>query len=335
MIDFSDFYQQIAKSRLSHWLHCLPAQLHEWQKQHQHGDLARWSRALRKLPAIHTQHIELKNKVAIGQPGALSTGEQKKIESLLGQFHPWRKGPFEVHGIHIDTEWRSDWKWERLKPHISPLKYRYVLDVGCGSGYHLWRMLGEGAEMAVGIDPSQLFLCQFEAIKHFANNHKGIQLLPLGIEDLPELRAFDTVFSMGVLYHRRSPIDHLLQLKAQLHDGGELVLETLVIDGDENQVLVPGERYGKMRNVWFIPSSAALVGWLTKCGFENIRVVDENITTQDEQRRTDWMRNESLADFLDPNDASKTIEGYPAPKRAIIVANKPTDPQYRPQESEG
>ena len=159
--------------------------------------------------------------------------------------------------------------------------------------------------------------------------------LPFALEELPgRLEGFETVFSMGVLYHRRSPIDHLLQLKAQLCDGGELVLETLVIDGDDHQVLVPGERYGKMRNVWFIPSSAALVGWLRKCGFENIRVVDESTTTLQEQRRTDWMRNESLADFLDPEDASKTIEGYPAPKRTIIIANKPVDPQNHQQEAQ-
>lgn len=333
MIDFSEFYQQIAKSRLQHWLHCLPAQLYEWQKGQLHGDLPRWGRALRKLPSTHTHYLELTDSVSIGRSDEISSGEQKKITSLLDQFHPWRKGPFTVHGIDIDTEWRSDWKWDRLAPHISPLKHRYVLDVGCGSGYHLWRMRGAGAKMAVGIDPSPLFLCQFEAIKHFSNGYKGIQLLPLGIEDLPELSAFDTVFSMGVLYHRRSPIDHLLQLKAQLCDGGELILETLVIEGDEHQVLVPGDRYAKMRNVWFIPSSAALVNWLAKCGFENIRVVNEGVTDLGEQRRTQWMRNESLADFLDPEDSSKTIEGYPAPIRTIIIANKPVDPQNPPLEA--
>ncbi|GAA3534453.1 tRNA 5-methoxyuridine(34)/uridine 5-oxyacetic acid(34) synthase CmoB [Zobellella aerophila] len=327
MIDFSNFYQRIAKSRLQHWLHTLPAQLHDWQKLHLHGEFARWVRALHKLPNITTDHIELTDGVTIGRPGEVSAGEQKKIESLLRQFHPWRKGPFHIHGIHIDTEWRSDWKWDRLKDHISPLQHRYVLDVGCGSGYHMWRMAGAGAKLVVGIDPSQLFLCQFEAVRHFANAYRGVQLLPLGIEELPELRAFDTVFSMGVLYHRRSPIDHLLQLKSQLRAGGELVLETLVIDGNEHQVLVPGERYGKMRNVWFIPSTRALVGWLEKCGFEDIRVVDESLTTVDEQRSTDWMRNESLTDFLDPADPGKTIEGYPAPKRAIIVAIKPADSQ--------
>ncbi len=55
-----------------------------------------------------------------------------------------------------------------------------------------------------------------------------------------------------MLYHRKSPIEHIEQLRNQLKDDGELVLETLVIDGGVNDVLVPTDRYGKMRNVWFI-----------------------------------------------------------------------------------
>ncbi|MEY8213807.1 MAG: DUF1698 domain-containing protein, partial [Colwellia sp.] len=30
---------------------------------------------------------------------------------------------------------------------------------------------------------------------------------------------------------------------------------------------------------------------------------------------------QSLSDFLDPQDKNKTIEGYPAPQRAIFIAN--------------
>ena len=127
---------------------------------------------------------------------------------------------------------------------------------------------------------------------------------------------------MGVLYHRRSPIDHLLALRDTLRPGGELVLETLVVEGDEHTVLVPGERYAQMPNVYFLPSSLALAQWLTRAGFTNVRIVDEAITTQDEQRRTDWMTYQSLADFLDPNDPSRTIEGYPAPRRAVLVAER-------------
>ncbi|MBK1770101.1 MAG: tRNA 5-methoxyuridine(34)/uridine 5-oxyacetic acid(34) synthase CmoB, partial [Escherichia coli] len=183
----------------------------------------------------------------------------------------WRKGPFSLYGVNIDTEWRSDWKWDRVLPHLSDLTGRTILDVGCGSGYHMWRMIGAGAHLAVGIDPTQLFLCQFEAVRKLLGNDQRAHLLPLGIEQLPALKAFDTVFSMGVLYHRRSPLEHLWQLKDQLVNEGELVLETLVIDGDENTVLVPGDRYAQMRNVYFIPSALALKNWLKKCGFVDIR----------------------------------------------------------------
>ncbi|HBT29638.1 MAG TPA: tRNA 5-methoxyuridine(34)/uridine 5-oxyacetic acid(34) synthase CmoB, partial [Erwinia persicina] len=245
------------------------------------------------------------------------------IEKLLRNLMPWRKGPFSLYGVSIDTEWRSDWKWERVLPHISPLAGRTVLDVGCGSGYHMWRMLGAGAQLVVGIDPMQLFLCQFEAVRKLLGNDQRAHLLPLGIEQLPELKAFDTVFSMGVLYHRRSPLDHLFQLKNQLVSGGELVLETLVVEGDDQQVLVPGERYAQMRNVYFIPSTGALKNWLEKCGFVDVRIADYSLTSTEEQRRTSWMTSESLAEFLDPNDPTKTVEGYPAPLRAVLVATKP------------
>ena len=257
----------------------------------------------------------------LGNREELDPQTRKSLEQSLRALQPWRKGPFCVFGIDIDTEWRSDWKWQRLLPHISSLHNRRVLDVGCGNGYHCWRMLGEGAELVVGIDPSMLFLSQFSAIKGLMANAPEVHLLPLGIEALPSsMQAFDTVFSMGILYHRRSPMEHLQQLREALRSGGELVLETLVIEGDENQVLVPRGRYAKMRNVWFIPSTSALKLWLEKCAFRDVRIVDITATTTGEQRATNWMSFESLADFLDPGDQTKTIEGYPAPVRAVLLA---------------
>ena len=317
---FNDFYKQIADSPLSHWLEVLPAQLSQWHREQRHGDFDKWMKLLDKLPETQPSTINLKSKVEFGLADDIDEYTQKQITGLLKLFMPWRKGPYHIHGIHIDTEWRSDWKWERVAPHIHPLKDKYVLDVGCGSGYHMWRMLGEGAKMVVGADPTQLFLMQFQAIKHF-NSDANIHLLPVGIEQLPLLKAFDTVFSMGVLYHRRSPIDFLTQLKDQLKPGGELILETLVVEGDETTVLMAGERYAQMRNVWYLPSTQALEVWMKRVGFKNIKVVDLDQTSIEEQRATEWMTNQSLENFLDPVDPNKTIEGYPAPLRAVIVAN--------------
>ncbi|ORM86806.1 tRNA 5-methoxyuridine(34)/uridine 5-oxyacetic acid(34) synthase CmoB [Pantoea deleyi] len=322
MIDFGRFYQQIAVGPLAKWLEVLPAQISEWQRENLHGHFRDWYKSLEYLPLLEPQKLDLLHSVTADRDD-ISDRHRQGIEKLLRNLMPWRKGPYFLYGTHINTEWRSDWKWERVIPHISPLAGRTVLDVGCGSGYHMWRMIGAGAQMVVGIDPMQLFLVQFEAVRKLLNDDRRAHMLPLGIEQLPALQAFDTVFSMGVLYHRRSPLDHLLQLKNQLVSGGELVLETLVIEGDVNQVLVPGERYAQMRNVFFIPSAEALKSWLEKSGFVDVRIVDFARTTTEEQRRTDWMTSESLAEFLDPDDHGKTVEGYPAPLRAVLVATKP------------
>lgn len=322
MIDFGRFYQQIAVGPLAKWLEVLPAQISEWQRENLHGHFRDWYKSLEYLPLLEPQRLDLLHSVSADRDD-ISDRHRQGIEKLLRNLMPWRKGPYSLYGTEINTEWRSDWKWDRVLPHISSLAGRTVLDVGCGSGYHMWRMIGAGAHLVVGIDPMQLFLCQFEAVRKLLNDDRRAHLLPLGIEQLPALQAFDTVFSMGVLYHRRSPLDHLLQLKNQLVSGGELVLETLVIEGDVNQVLVPGERYAQMRNVFFIPSAEALKSWLEKSGFVDVRIVDFARTTTEEQRRTDWMTSESLAEFLDHDDASKTVEGYPAPLRAVLVATKP------------
>ncbi len=298
-----------------------------WEKLQKHGDLPRWQQALAELPARTPVVIDPDrdlNRAAIRIGSATeSPMPAEALESTLMQLHPWRKGPFDIFGVHIDTEWRSDLKWDRIKDAITPLAGRNVLDIGCGSGYHLWRMLGAGAERVIGIDPTALFSMQFAAVKRYLPN-APVFLLPIGIEAMPaDMHCFDTLFSMGILYHRRAPIDHLLDLKSLLRPGGELVLETLVIDGDEQHCLIPRHRYAKMRNVWFIPSVAMLERWLVRAGFDHIRLVDISPTRCDEQRSTRWMQFESLADFLDPDDPARTIEGYPAPVRACLTATLP------------
>jgi len=306
------------------WLETLQAQVEQGLSEEAFGKLAEWKEALGQLPVIAPGQIDL-NGAAVSVMGteALSADEKKRLETTLKKLMPWRKGPYNVHGVEIDTEWRSDYKWQRLCSVIEPLEGRTVLDVGCGNGYHGWRMLGMGAELVIGIDPSPLFIMQFLAIRHFLGEANAF-VLPLGIEALPDhLHGFDSVFSMGVFYHRRSPVEHLYKLRHCLKPGGELVLETLVIEGDEHQVLVPADRYAQMRNVWFIPSSAAVIVWLTRCGFKNIKLVDETFTSIEEQRATDWMRFHSLQDFLDPQDMRKTVEGYAAPLRAIFTAQAP------------
>ncbi len=319
---YSDLYEDLNAAKVEFWAEKLPAQLADAFDISKHGDLIRWQNQLEDLPKITPQFRDISiDTIKFGSADEITPELQAELKEKLQAFCPWRKGGFDIFGIHIDTEWRSDWKWQRLEKHIAPLQNRLVLDVGCGNGYHCWRMLGAGAKRVIGIDPMLLNVMQFQLVKQFYGD-APIDVLPLGIEELPpNLNCFDTVFSMGVLYHRRSPIDHLFELRDCLKSGGELVLETLIIDGDLGKTLLPKNRYAQMRNVWFLPSCATLVSWLERCGFKNVRVVDVTVTSTEEQRTTEWMRFHSLKDFLHPENPTLTCEGLPAPKRAILIAN--------------
>ena len=311
-------------SLLAPWGALLPRQLDVIFNQKLHGDQQRWLDALQSLPAVEGVVTTLNQDCVELSSSALKDDQSLQIEQSLKQLSPWRKGPFQFFSTHIDTEWRSDWKWQRIAPHLAPLKDRTILDVGCGSGYHMWRMLAAGAHRVVGVDPSRLFLAQFQAFKQYAQSSDmlcPIDLLPLKMEEVPRaLKAFDTTFSMGVLYHRKSPLDHLSELKDSLKPGGQLVLETLVIDGELGEVLMPEDRYAQMRNVWFLPSCETLLLWARRVGFKNPRIVDCSPTRIEEQRSTEWMQYQSLKDFLDEADHDLTAEGYPAPLRATLVA---------------
>jgi tRNA (mo5U34)-methyltransferase len=324
MILFDDFYADLSRNHLAPFIDQFKTVIDARYTHRLHGDHPKWQAAFDALPEITalSPNVDADTVSAIREQDLDQSARTQLIAALMG-LHPWRKGPFAIGDVFIDTEWHSDWKWNRVAKHLSPLKGKTVLDVGCGSGYHCWRMAGSGAELVIGVDPSQKFLYQFQALKKYLGAHP-VHLLPLRGEDLPKnLSGFDTVFSMGVLYHRKSPFDHLEELKSALRPGGELVLETLVIDGDDNDILVPGERYSQMRNVWFIPSAKALSHWLERCGFIDVVIADVNQTCIEEQRATDWMTFHSLENFLDPNDSNKTVEGYPAPKRATLIARKP------------
>ena len=301
----------------------LPYTQEEFLGQIRHGDFPRWRKLLSELPDIQPSSVSFDSQVRIGSAGDSDPQTLVRLREQLLEFIPWRKGPFQLFGIDVDTEWRSDLKWDRLRREISPLASRTVLDVGCGNGYYGFRMLEEGADMVLGIDPHIAYMAQFWLLKHFTPEHP-LFVLPLTLEQVPpSLHYFDTVFSMGVIYHRRSPIDHILELKSCLRPGGELIIESICVDGEEGYCLTPEKKYARMTNVWFIPSIPTLVRWLTRCGLVDISVIDESVTTLEEQRKTDWMPFDSLDDALDKKQPDRTIEGHPAPKRVVIKAIRP------------
>ena len=292
----------LEKLRLDHWLEPLQALTDERMSESAHGDFTRWQDAV------------------TGLRSASGTAEKR---ALLLQLAPWRKGPFDVGGVHIDAEWRSDLKWQRLEGAIESLAGRRVLDVGCGNGYFALRMADAGAAAVLGIDPTLLYVMQFLAVTAHMEQ-PPVVVLPLRLNELPgACHAFDTTFSMGVLYHQRSPLEHLRELRATLRPGGQLVLETIFIPGEESCACTPVDRYARMRNVWLLPTIAELTTWLRRTGFRNVEIVDTAITTSDEQRSTEWMSFESLAEALDPHDPTRTVEGWPAPRRVVVTATAP------------
>ncbi|MEM6470047.1 MAG: tRNA 5-methoxyuridine(34)/uridine 5-oxyacetic acid(34) synthase CmoB [Planctomycetota bacterium] len=285
------------------------------------GDLKRWIKTLEELPPGDSAKLSC-NSAGIEVSCTDRTRALDRCETIKAQlmeFHPWRKGPFKFLGWDIQTEWRSDWKWGRIADCVD-WRGKVVLDVGGGNGYFGWRMLEAGASYVLGLDPILRFVMQFEVFQRYAPSPLRHFVLPMIDSDIPpKLHRFDIALSAGVLYHRTSPIDHLRSLHDALRPNGTLILETIVVD---EGLLIPTDRYAQMRNVWFIPSTDILRTWLQRTGFEEFEVVDVTMTTVEEQHSTSWMTFQSLADFLDPHDDGKTIEGYPAPVRATIRAKR-------------
>ena len=288
--------------------------------QVKNGNISKWSKAIdiaNTLPkgkvVLNSPYIQIQNN-NINSSVLIDT-----LEKLL----PWRKGPFMFNQLKLDSEWQCDLKWKRIKKHIKPFNNKTVLDVGAGNGYFTLRMAMDGAKKALGIEPFLLFNYQFRAIKSMINSPLNALILPIRLEEMPKIQLFDTVFSMGVLYHQRNHMTHLTQLKEMMAPGAELVLETLIVEGPKGYSLTPDGRYAQMRNVYCLPSIGMLESWLVESNFRNIKVVDITKTSIDEQRRTPWIGENaaSLEDFLDSSDPSLTIEGHPAPSRAIVICN--------------
>ena len=243
-----------------------------------------------------------------------------EVVEVAKSLKPWRKGPFQIGNLFIDSEWRSQIKYSIIQPHLN-IENQIVGDIGCNNGYYMFRMLEERPKKIVGFDPSPLFRTQFDFIDSFIDS--GIEYELLGVEHLQYYGVeFDTLLALGILYHRSDPIASLKSLRQGLKKGGTLILDTFYIEGDEEYCLFPKHRYSKIPNIYFVPTIPALENWIERAKFSNFEVIGKYPTTTQEQRKTDWIDGESLDNFLDPLDSSKTVEGYPAPKRVYIKVTK-------------
>ena len=281
------------------------------------GNIPKWERSLESIKQYGTGQIRFTDPYILID----NSTTQDSIDSFL-ELRPWRKGPYQVGNISIDSEWDGSLKWKRLESIFHLIRDKEVLDIGSGNGYFSFLLSLYGAKHVLAIEPFLLFNYQFHAINFLIKNPLNITMAPLRLEQLSNQKEFDLVFSMGVLYHQKNHLSHLMKIRELLKPNGYLLLETLTVDG-KNELIIPNERYAKMRNVFNIPSVDIIERWLLKTGFKNIELIDITQTTFAEQRKTHWIgdQTESLEDFLDKSDFNKTIEGYPAPKRVMFLCN--------------
>ena len=278
-----------------------------------------YQEAIAALPEYTDVQVTLGDSVEVHVEG-LPAQEATQIKETALLMKPWRKGPFLFNDLFIDSEWQSQIKYNLLEPHFD-LRDKIVGDIGCNNGYYLFRMLSQKPKKLIGFDPSAIYYSQFQFIDHFIKSDIVYELL--GVEHVEFYEhKFDTLFCLGVLYHRSDPVAMLKSLFKGLNKGGELILDTFMIDGDEEICLTPKDRYSKIPNIYFVPTVPALINWCHRAGFDSVEVLETMKTESKEQRKTEWIDTQSLEDFLDPNDPEKTVEGYPAPKRVYIKALK-------------
>lgn len=278
-----------------------------------------YQEAIQALKTYDDVEVKLGDRVEV-QISNLSTQDAQQIKETALLMKPWRKGPFQINDLLIDSEWQSQIKYNLLEPHFN-LKDKIVGDIGCNNGYYLFRMLSHKPKKLIGFDPSAIYYSQFQFIDHFIKSDIVYELL--GVEHVEFYEhKFDILFCLGVLYHRSDPVAMLKSLFKGLNKGGELILDTFMIDGEAEICLTPKDRYSKIPNIYFVPTVNALKNWCHRAGFETVEVLETMKTEHQEQRKTEWIDTQSLEDFLDPKDNTKTVEGYPAPKRVYIKAIK-------------
>jgi tRNA (mo5U34)-methyltransferase len=279
--------------------------------------------AVERLPQFKSELVDCSgDAITVGRREELSDAQYADLLKSIKDLLPWRKGPFRLFGHTIDSEWQSHLKWDRIAPHLPDLKGKVIADIGCNNAYYMFRMAAHDPSLVIGFDPMPRFCYAFQLVNRFAG-FDNLRYELLGAEHMHYFRRlFDVVFCMGVLYHNRNPIQILTGIWESMKPGGELILESQGIPGDGSYALFPEDRYAKMRNVWFFPTVDCLVNWTKKAGFKEVECFSIEATTTKEQRATEYAPWESLSDFLDPDDSSKTVEGYPAPIRICIKAKK-------------
>lgn len=283
----------------------------------------KYYKAVQTIADIQSNFFDCSSAVIkVGHPEEISPGQKQRLYHCLQTFCPWKKGPFELFGVNIDAEWRSDWKWDRILPHISSIKNRKVADIGCHNGYFMFRMVAQQPELVIGFEPYSKHFWNFQLIQNIVKQ-KMLAFELLGVEHIHYYpQFFDTIFCLGILYHHTDPIGLLRKMRQALGPKGEVIIDCQGIPGDLPVALTPQKRYAQARGIWFLPTQSCLENWIGRAGFSDINCFFAAPLSVKEQRRTIWANIDSLPEFLDPHNPSLTVEGYPAPWRYYAIARK-------------
>jgi len=258
--------------------------------------------------------------VHIGKASDISDTDRQKVYEAMRGLMPWRKGPFNVFGIEIDAEWRSERKWKRVLPVLPDLKDKVVADIGCNNGYYMFRMAPYQPQWVIGFEPYLQHYFAFKTLNSFAGQKNLVAEL-IGVEHIALFEGcFDVVFLMGILYHRSSPVDVLKDIKKAMRPGASLIVESQAIPGENSVALFPEKCYAKVPGTFFVPTAVCLTNWLKRAGFKEIKIFCIHPMSSLEQRRTAWMTFESYSDFINESNPDLTVEGYPAPIRIYVKA---------------
>ncbi|MEJ2688620.1 MAG: tRNA 5-methoxyuridine(34)/uridine 5-oxyacetic acid(34) synthase CmoB [Deltaproteobacteria bacterium] len=282
----------------------------------------RYQEPFRSVRHLRATHLDFSGAtVVIGRQAEISPAERAQVGNALRAFMPWRKGPWSIFGIDIDAEWRSERKWNRLWPELPELTGKIIADIGCNNGYYMFRMTPYQPRLVLGFEPYLQHYYAFQTLNSFAGL-ANLQISPLGVEDIGLFEGcFDVIFLMGILYHRSSPVECLRKTRKAMRPGGALLIESQAIAGEQPVALFPEKTYAKVPGTYFVPTASCLCNWAKRAGFSEVRLFCSHPMSCEEQRRTAWMDFESYQDFIDPNDPTKTIEGYPAPLRIYVRAD--------------
>ena len=279
---------------------------------------------LKTIVTEREKHWQHKGSEPLIEALKLDPNNEEQLWKACEALIPWKKGPFEFESGILDAEWRSDFKWQRFEKHLGDLSGKTILDVGCNNGYFMFEMAKRNPKLVLGIDPIPRLQAQFQLLnKVYKNENLKFELL--GVEHCHHFRSmFDVILTMGIIYHHRHPLEQLINLREALVPGGEIILETIGIPGDESYALFPEERYAGMKNIYFIPTLSCTKNWLIKAKFVDVEVIADSDMTTEEQRTTKWNPEsfKTLEHALDPTDDTKTVEGHPAPRRFLLKAKR-------------